>query len=276
MTKIFGKLATRVLVAIIGIPLIIVISLYGRIPFLVFATAIGTLAYYEFAKMARNRRYYANRIIGLICVIAIIANEYFQLLEFKVLSILMVILLLIFELFRNKESAIANLGASLVGVFFIGLFSSALINLREFYNLSTLIYVQGGYLILSIFVSIWLCDSAAYFLGTALGYNKLMPRISPNKSWEGSLAGFIFSIITMLACKPIFADFLEWRDAIVIGLIIGTFGQLGDLIESLLKRDAHVKDSSSLIPGHGGIMDRFDSLLFAAPIIYLYLSFLTK
>jgi phosphatidate cytidylyltransferase len=276
MAKEFGKLATRILVAVIGIPLIIIVSLYGKIPFLIFAAAIGAVSYYEFAKMARNRRYYANRIIGLICVIAIIVNEYFQFLEFKVLSVLAVLLLLIFELFRNKESAIANLGTSLVGVFYVGFFSSALVNLREFYNVSTLVYTQGGYLIISILVSIWFCDSAAYFLGTALGNNKLMPRVSPNKSWEGALAGFIFSIVTMLACKPVFADFLEWRDAIVIGLIIGTFGQLGDLIESLLKRDAHVKDSSSLIPGHGGIMDRFDSLIFAAPIIYLYLSFLTK
>jgi phosphatidate cytidylyltransferase len=276
MAKVFGKLATRVLVAIVGIPLIIAVSLYGRIPFLIFAAGIGTLSYYEFAKMARNRRYYANRIIGLICVLGIIVNEYFRILDFKVLSVLVVLLLLIFELFRNKESAIANLGASLLGVFYVGFFSAALVNLREFYNISSLVYGQGGYLILAIFVSIWLCDSAAYFLGTALGNNKLMPRVSPNKSWEGALAGFIFSIVTMLACKPIFADFLEWRDAIVIGLIVGTFGQLGDLIESLLKRDAHVKDSSSLIPGHGGVMDRFDSLIFSAPIIYLYLSFLTK
>jgi phosphatidate cytidylyltransferase len=276
MAKGFGKLATRVLVALVGIPLIVLVCLYGRIPFLIFTTGIGCISYYEFAKMAKNRRYYANRIIGQLCVLAIIANEYFRILDFKVLSVLVVLLLLVFELFRNKESAIANLGASLLGVFYVGFFSSALVNLREFYNISTLVYGQGGYLILSIFVSIWLCDSAAYFLGTALGNNKLMPRVSPNKSWEGALAGFIFSIATMLACKPIFADFLEWRDAIVIGLIVGTFGQLGDLIESLLKRDAHVKDSSSLIPGHGGIMDRFDSLIFSAPIIYLYLAFLTK
>ncbi len=276
MAKEFGKLAKRVGVAVIGIPLIIFVSLYGKILFLVFTAAIGVLAYYEFSKMAGNRRYYANKIIGLLCVLALIVNEYIRIIDFSVLTVIIVLLLLIFELFRNKESAIANLGASLIGVFYVGLFTSALVNLREFYGPSGFTYNQGGYLILSLFVSIWLCDSAAYFLGTALGNNKLMPRVSPNKSWEGALAGFIFSIVTMLACKPIFADFLEWRDAIVIGLIVGTFGQVGDLVESLLKRDAHVKDSSSIIPGHGGILDRFDSLLFTAPIVYLYLNFLTR
>ncbi len=276
MAKPFGKLAKRVIVAIIGIPLIIIVSLYGKIPFLIFAAAIGAVSYYEFSKMAGNRRYYANKIIGLLCVLCLIVNEYLKLIDFSVLSFIIVLLLLIFELFRNKESAIANIGVSLIGVFYIGMFVSALVNLREFYNASAFTYGQGGYLILSLFVSIWLCDSAAYFLGTALGSNKLMPRVSPNKSWEGALAGFIFSIVTMLACKPLFADFLEWRDAIVIGLIVGTFGQVGDLVESLLKRDAHVKDSSSIIPGHGGILDRFDSLLFTAPIVYLYLNFLTK
>ena len=98
-----------------------------------------------------------------------------------------------------------------------------------------------------------------------------MPRISPNKSWEGAIAGFIFSVITMIAAKALFLEFLEWRDTIAVGIIVGIAGQFGDLIESMIKRDSRVKDSSSIIPGHGGILDRFDSLLFTAPAVYLYL-----
>jgi len=102
----------------------------------------------------------------------------------------------------------------------------------------------------------------------------LMLRVSPKKSWEGAVAGFIFSVIGMVASKSLMLEFLSTFDAIIIGIIVGVFGQIGDLVESLIKRDANVKDSSSLIPGHGGILDRFDSLLFSAPIIYLYLSLL--
>ena len=125
-------------------------------------------------------------------------------------------------------------------------------------------------MIISIFVSIWICDSAAYFIGSAYGLHKLMPRVSPKKSWEGAIAGFVFAVIGMIAARELVLEFLELRDAIAIGLIVGAFGQIGDLVESLLKRDNHVKDSSSIIPGHGGILDRFDSLLFTAPIVYLY------
>ena len=178
---------------------------------------------------------------------------------------------MLFELFRNKESAISNLGITLLGIFYIGFFSAALVDLREFYNDSAFTYFQGGYLIISILISIWICDSAAYFIGIAFGKHKLMPRISPNKSWEGAIAGFIFSVITMIAAKALFLEFLEWRDTIAIGIIVGIIGQFGDLIESMIKRDSRVKDSSSIIPGHGGILDRFDSLLFTAPAVYLYL-----
>ncbi|MFZ1281640.1 MAG: phosphatidate cytidylyltransferase, partial [Ignavibacteriaceae bacterium] len=133
----------------------------------------------------------------------------------------------------------------------------------------------GGYLIISIFASIWICDSAAFFGGTALGKHKLFHRVSPKKSWEGAIFGFVFAILAMILAKNLVLDFLSLKDAIAIGLITGTIGQIGDLAESLLKRDAGVKDSSNLIPGHGGIFDRFDSLLFSAPVIYLYLTYLT-
>ena len=109
-------------------------------------------------------------------------------------------------------------------------------------------------------------------MGTAFGKHKLFPRVSPNKSWEGAIAGFVFAIITMIAAKATVIDLLTLYDAVIIGIIVGIIGQMGDLVESLVKRDAGVKDSSAIIPGHGGIFDRFDSLLLTAPVVYLYLS----
>ena len=109
-----------------------------------------------------------------------------------------------------------------------------------------------------------------------MGKHKLFKRVSPNKSWEGAIFGFIFAITTMILAKIIILNFLSWNTVIALGFIVGIFGQVGDLIESLIKRDAGVKDSSAIIPGHGGIFDRFDSLLYTAPLIFLYLSFFER
>jgi phosphatidate cytidylyltransferase len=100
-----------------------------------------------------------------------------------------------------------------------------------------------------------------------------MPSVSPGKSLEGAIAGLLASIGVALLARVWFARYLTVLDAAVLGALVGVFGQLGDLVESLLKRDAETKDSSTLIPGHGGVLDRFDSLLFAAPIVYYYLIF---
>ena len=181
-----------------------------------------------------------------------------------------------FELFRKKGSAIANIGSTLMSVFYIGFFASAIIGIREIYPDIGSLYGRGGYIIISIFTTIWICDSAAFFGGTAFGKHKLFPRVSPKKSWEGAIFGFLFAIGTMALAKVVILDFLSWQTIISIGFIIGVFGQIGDLIESLFKRSANVKDSSNLIPGHGGIFDRFDSLLFSSPIIFLYLSYFGK
>jgi phosphatidate cytidylyltransferase len=225
--------------------------------------------------MLKRRKYYPNVILGTIAIIALIFNAYFYFVEFEILAFLIVAVALMWEMFRNKESAVANIGATLTGIFYIGLFSSALVAIREFYSDSFFLYDNGGYLIIGILASIWVCDSAAYFIGTALGKHKIFPRISPNKSWEGSIAGLVFAIATMIVFKFLLLDVLTLKDGVIIGLIIGVFGQIGDFAESMLKRDSGVKDSSSIIPGHGGIFDRFDSLIYSAPLVYIYLYYWT-
>ena len=201
-------------------------------------------------------------------------NQYSFFVSFLSIILLTVFLLSLIELFRNKDSAIINLGTTLLGIFYIGLFSTALLGIREFYQDD--LYNRGGYIIIAVLATIWICDSAAYYGGTALGKHKLFKRVSPNKSWEGAIFGFIFALATMILAKIIILNFLSWNTIIALGFMVGIFGQVGDLIESLIKRDAGVKDSSTIIPGHGGIFDRFDSLLYTAPLIFLYLSFFER
>lgn len=269
-----GNTAVRILVSVFAIPALVLLSYFGGVYFLSFVLIIAGISFYEFSVMAKLKGANVNINLGLIAVIFLILNQYrFFFSQYHFLIGFFVVLLL-FELFRNNGSAIQNLGATLLGVFYMGVFGSALIGIREYYPNVNGLYGQGGYLIISIFATIWICDSAAFFGGTALGKHKLFPRVSPKKSWEGAIFGFVFAILAMILAKNIVLDFLSLKDVIVIGFIIGTLGQIGDLTESLLKRDAGVKDSSNLIPGHGGIFDRFDSLLFSSPIIYLYLTYL--
>lgn len=265
-----GNTFTRILVAIIFIPALLAICYYGKIYFLIFTLLIGLGAYYEFALMAKIKNSYASLVVGFTAIGGIVLNNYYGVIQDTPLFLIIIVLLSVIELFRNKESAIFNIGASLFGIMYLGLFSSALLGLRESFQGDN--YVMGGYFIISIFLTIWACDSAAFFVGTAIGKHKLFPRVSPNKSWEGAIAGFIFSVIVMILAKILLLSLLSMTDAILIGIIVGVFGQAGDLVESLIKRDAGVKDSSSIIPGHGGIFDRFDSILLSAPVIYLYIT----
>jgi phosphatidate cytidylyltransferase len=263
---------TRIIVAAISIPLILAVCYFGRYYFLVFALGIALVSFYEFSLMAKSKGMNLNLWLGILGIMFIVFNEYFHFLinNYHFLIFFTVILCLI-ELFRNNGSAIYNLGGTLFGVIYMGLFAASLIGIREFYPVVLDQYENGGFLIISILASIWICDSAAYYGGTAFGKHRLFLRVSPKKSWEGAVFGFVFALLTMIAAKFIVLDFLSWNTIIALGVIVGIIGQLGDLVESLLKRDAQVKDSSNIIPGHGGAFDRFDSLLLTAPVIFLYL-----
>jgi phosphatidate cytidylyltransferase len=263
----------RVMVAVIAIPLILITAFLGGYYFFTFVALVALISFYEFALLARKKNANANIILSELIIFLLLLNVIFNYIELTSLLMLASLSLLIAELFRNKGSAINNLGASFLGLFYIGFFSTSLILLREFYTTATDDYSNGAFLIISVLASIWIGDSAAYYGGTALGKHKLFPRVSPKKSWEGAIFGFIFSIGTMILMKFLLMDFQSLLDAVIIGIIIGIVGQTGDLVESLLKRDSEVKDSSSLIPGHGGFLDRFDSLIFSAPVIWMYLKY---
>jgi phosphatidate cytidylyltransferase len=127
-------------------------------------------------------------------------------------------------------------------------------------------------MLLGLMVTIWVTDSAAYFLGMSFGKHRNIFAASPQKSIEGFISGIIAAFITAFLLGMLFG----YTNVQIIAMAVaaGIFGQFGDLFESILKRDAGVKDSSNLLPGHGGILDRFDSLLFAAPVLYLLLSLL--
>ena len=214
------------------------------------------------------------KIFGLIGTILITFSFYLYGTEkLWLIALFVFYLTIIFELFRNKESATLNIAATTWGLFYPTFFFSFHILIRELPKSVDLSYTAGGSWILIMLVCIWICDTAAYFVGSTLGKHKLFERVSPNKTMEGAIAGLVSSIITAWIFHITLVKTIPLIHCLVIGLIVGIMSQIGDLVESLFKRDAGVKDSSSILPGHGGFLDRFDAPLFVAPLFYVYLRF---
>jgi phosphatidate cytidylyltransferase len=122
------------------------------------------------------------------------------------------------------------------------------------------------------FTAVWATDTFAYIVGKTLGRHKIAPVLSPKKTWEGSIGGFLAALATALAFKHFMPDLFSWRTAAIVGAAIGVVGQLSGFAASMIKRSAGVKDSGRLLPGHGGFLDRFDSFLLTAPLVYWLLT----
>jgi len=303
--------ATRIVVAIIAIPGILFLSRLGGYFWFAFCAAVFIGAAVEYVSLARLKGSNPNTVLFIVFglgLMLVFLNERIssdlarlfggslshpvQWQAFIWVSMLAVVVFPAVELFRRGDSPLRNLSATFFGVFYLGLCLGSTVGIREIFTVAEfpvgpvfgtaeLDYLQqkslhdwGGYTMMSILVTIWMCDTAAYFGGRAMGRHALFPRVSPKKTWEGAIWGVIAALLTMAAARYFFLDYLAPVHAIIIGLIIGTVGQVGDLVESLLKRDASVKDSSNILPGHGGIFDRFDSLIFLSPVLFLYFDFI--
>lgn len=177
-----------------------------------------------------------------------------------------IVVFLISELFRSKTNPLNNWAYFFLGQIFIAL-PFSLLNFILFIN------SWQPLLLLSVFITIWVNDTGAYLIGINFGKHRLFERISPKKSWEGFIGG-AFAVLLSGYVFSIFIPQMSLLNWLILSEIIVVFSTFGDLIESLIKRTIHVKDSGNVIPGHGGLLDRFDSMLLAAPIAFIYLSFL--
>jgi phosphatidate cytidylyltransferase len=260
---------TRIISALVLIPMAILIVVYAPpIFFLIGIGLIGTACLYEYFGLMRAMGIHVQPLFGLLAFWVLLIA--FRQGRFPAIALLALVLIAAFlsALWRKstvRERALA-LMAEVLGIFYFVLFLYPAIPVR--YDFGNRIGMQW---ILLLLWAIWAGDTFALLAGKSFGKHLLAPVLSPKKTYEGAVAGLLGGIGIAVAIRYLFLPELPIIHVLIVSLLLGVFGQLGDLAESLLKRAAEIKDSSHLIPGHGGALDRMDSLLFAIPVLYFYL-----
>lgn len=226
---------------------------------------------YEFFKMLDRKGIRAYKYFGIIVGTMIPVSlllRFESTRNWELLFIVLGLFFLILMQFKRRESSgvIVDISTTIFGVFYVSWLFSFLIKIR---------YLPGGLgLLATVLLITKLGDIGAYLIGMRFGKTPLIPRISPKKSIEGSVGGLLFSVLGALVSGA-FLNF-NWLHLIMLGVFLGSLGQMGDLSESLIKRDCHVKDSGVIFPGIGGVLDAIDSLLFTAPAFYFYMQIIPK
>ncbi len=240
--------------------------------FAAFVLVVAVIGQFEFYSLVKRKDYSPLTIPGMVTGVLWVITTLLFPQYLYVFFIAVILIFLIINLFMNIPNATNRLSSTILGFVYVPVLISSLILIRELPSNYTVIYREGEYLILLFLTTVWVCDSLAYIFGKWLGKKKIAPEISAKKTVVGCVAGLIGSVLSVLVLYTIrlVPESLTLLQIIVFSLLMGLFGQVGDFVESVFKRDAQVKDSSSILLGHGGILDRFDSFLVAAPVAYLY------
>ncbi len=264
------NLQQRIISGIIGGAGVVFCLLYNQWSYLFFLLALGVAGQYEFYTLIKNdgedplsKWGILNGFLINILTFLVLAN----LIPAKIFTILFVLIGIIYitELYRKSSNPFENIAFTLIGIFYVAI-PMAMLHVAAFSQGVFSSQIVGG-----IFFMLWASDSGAYFAGKAFGKHKLFERISPKKTWEGLAGGLALAITLAVFLGYYFHDLPTWK-WICLAIIIATTGTYGDLVESMLKRSLQIKDSGNLIPGHGGILDRFDGILLASPFVAFFLS----
>jgi len=258
----------RVITAAVGVPLVILAIWFGDPWFSLLIAAAALAGTYEFYHMANFDRREPLIYLGLLWTLALVLSPHYRSPDILPIVITATMLVSLICLLRrpSRERVFHNWAWTIVGALYVGWMLSYWLSLRGLEDGRNWVYLA----MLTTFAN----DTGAFFIGRAMGKHRLAPAISPTKTWEGAIGGLISAILGAIVIAMVlnlispFA-FKYWQ-IILLGFLVGVFAQLGDLVESLLKRNMGVKESGNLLPGHGGILDRFDSLIFVGAVVYYY------
>ena len=270
-----NNLTTRSLTGIVFVLVIVGSVIAGPWFFALLFLFVSMLTQMEFYKIIRKGKDKAQTYLGagagifLYGTIAASAlgagHAGFNLI---LLNLIPIAIIFVFALFSESANPFGDIGITLTGVLYIAL-PFGLLN----YFYTPLVFLHGSDygILLGFFLILWLNDTFAYLVGSAIGKHHLFARISPKKTWEGSIGGAVFALFTAWLLSHYFLVFSLWQWLIFAGIIV-VFGTLGDLVESMLKRSLGIKDSGNILPGHGGMLDRFDAVLLAAPVGFVFIA----
>jgi len=274
-----NKKSSRTMINIIGLPFMVSMILLGGYFFAFFIHIVIYLGFREYVDILKKHSlspsvwlFYLGQFLLCIFSFNVINSsfdaEYWFYLQSGTLYILiiMIVFFMINEIFKKSSKPLYNVSTSLFGFIWIGFFINSLIFLR---------LDIGAILTLVVFISLWMCDTCAFFFGKHFGKSKIMASVSPNKTILGSVSGLLGSIIFLLFLSYMNYIELNYIESFLLGLITGGISQFGDFFESLLKRELNIKDTSDILRGHGGVLDRFDSLSIISPLL-LYFFYLIK
>ncbi|TXD54421.1 MULTISPECIES: phosphatidate cytidylyltransferase [unclassified Polaribacter] len=261
------NLVRRIFSGIVYILIFISAILFSEDSYILLIGIFGFLCIWEFSRMTKLKSYAAYIFFPILLFLMLKRQDSYAITGILAITIGSSVFLM-YQLFAKKEISFSNERSKLgVSIRYV-IFSMCFLILLPFYEGSFHPYLMIG--ILSI---IWINDSFAFLIGKNFGKNKLFPSVSPKKTIEGFFGGLVFSLLAGVLISKYNLDFsmINWA---IIAVIVSTIGTVGDLVESKFKRQAKMKDSGNIMPGHGGILDRLDSLLFAAPFVYLYINFI--
>lgn len=266
------NLYTRTITGIFFTALIIGSLLLHPVAFAAVIFVMMMVGLLEFYRLAGSKEIFPQQVLGLLIgaiIYIIVALIALRIISALYLALLPVLLLLFFiaELYRTKPNPLLNITFSIFPIAYVSIPFAMLVFLMN-------PMVTGSqprwHLIFSFFMILWSNDTFAYLVGITLGQHKLSEKISPKKTWEGLIAGIIFGLLAAYILSIFFKELMLWQ-WLIASLVINIAGIFGDLSESLLKRHFQVKDSGNILPGHGGILDRFDAVIFSAPALFCYL-----
>ena len=270
----------RILTAAVAIPILYAIFRIGGILYLLFILALIMVGQIEFGKLLRSRNYPEQKVSGMVFSLLLAVSAYLGYFYFMTTFTAAVVLVLIFELRGGREGGkVVRAGITIFGIVYLGWLLSHAVLLRNIgdikpvaeYALNSQGLKDPGFFFIFFTVACtFLNDTGAYFTGLRIGKRKLAPEISPGKTVEGTIGGIIACILTGIIVNYGFGSPLSSDWTIAFSLLIAVSAVFGDLVESAIKRGAGIKDTGDIVPGHGGVLDRFDSLIFVFPVSYYF------